>query len=479
MKAPIPHSVPNAQFLDAVPSTPWVGEFLETWDSGSRRFFLLEWARRHRKTTVALNVLIRDCIEHPRWVSLYVAPFLKQAREIVWDDPKMLFNWLPPQACVNWKKNEVKLLIKFPNGSILRLVGADKLERGRGIDCNDLFLDEFSYCDDAVWTKIFMPIMAGVSKVPRRTIFGYTPCGENHATDLFDWSMCRSKGYKLPTTGAGECFESGWWASRVLNDATQFLDREFLDICRVKWPQSLYDQEINCARVTSEEMTLITTEMLHTLNSRAAGPQIIDLRNIRRIVSIDPAFGGDVCKMMGVENGRVKIERDIKDKHNTGELVMAAKLIASDLGTRNFICDSIGNGLGVADGLAADEANYHVQYFCSSEGADTESTAEELQFANRRAEAYYYTSEQIRRINIPPITSEKLMRGLPAASRYSVVGKGKMIIQPKSKIKEWLKRSPDEEDCFVMAQYGLQFVAAESIRHRNYNRNRRPRNAMA
>lgn len=473
-------SVPNQQFLEAVPKTPWVGEFLDAWDDGERRFFLLEWSRRHRKTTVALNMLIRDCIEHAKWVSLVVGPFLKQIREIIWDDPKMLFNWLPPQTSVNWTKNEVKLLVTFPNGSILRLMGADKMERGRGIDCNDLFLDEFSYCKPDIWNTTFMPIMAGVSDIPRKTIFGYTPVGENHATDLFDWSMMRAEGHSLPTQGAATILRPQWWSSRVTNDSTKFLDPEFLKTCLAKWPRSLYDQEINCARVTVEEMTLITTEMLAQLNQRLAGV-VPDFAEDRRIVSIDPAFGGDICKLMGFENGQIKTEESIREKHNTAEIVMAGKLMAQRIGTKNFVVDAIGNGLGVADGLAIDAAGYHVQYFQSSETAtEKEDTEEMLQFANRRAEAYYYTSERIRHFEIQPILSANLIRGLPLATRYTVVGKGKMLIQPKLKIKEWLGRSPDDEDCYVMGQWGLQNVEPENQPPAHLRRAmRRPRNAMA
>jgi len=201
----------------------------------------------------------------------------------------------------------------------------------------------------------------------------------------------------------------------------------------------------------------------------------------KRIVSVDPAFGGDNCKLMGLENREIKMEEDIRDKHATGEVVMACKHMAQRLGTKNFIVDAIGNGLGVCDGLKADAAGYNVQAFQSSEAADPEtSTSDVLQFANRRAEAYYYTSELIRRFLLPPIVSARLIRGLPIATRYSVVGKGKMLIQPKLKIKEWLNRSPDDEDCFVMGQYGLKNVDPENSSPSFLRRfRRRPRNAMA
>lgn len=457
----------------------WRAEFVDAWDNNAKlRFFMLEWARRHRKTSDALTMLVRDCMMHEDWVSLVVAPFLVQAREIVWDDPKMLFTILPKEEHCAWQKNEQKLMITFPNKSILRLEGGDKLEGRRGIDCNDLLLTEFSYSKADLWTKIFMPIMAGKSAVPRRVIFDYTPCGENHATDLFDWAIQRSlQGHELPVAGKANGCMPGWWCSRVTNNATNFLDGEFLKLCVEKWPKQIYDQEINCARITTEEMTLITSAMLHELNSRLAGVYQ-DRSTPRRIVSIDPAFGGDVCKIMGMEEGEVLREESIRDKHNTAEIVMAAKLVAKQIETKNYIVDSVGNGLGVADGLSIDEAAYNVQYFNGAEAPTKDDPQELLQFANKRAEAYYYTSERIRRLEISPITSQKLMRGLPAASRYTVTSKNKLLILPKTKIREFLGRSPDDEDCYVMGQWGLQWVIAENqklVRRRSDSR----RSAMA
>jgi hypothetical protein len=457
----------------------WRAEFVDAWDNRpDLRFFMLEWARRHRKTSDALMMLVRDCMTHNDWVSLVVAPFLVQGREIVWDDPKMLFTILPNQDHCCWEKNESKLMLTFPNRSILRLEGGDKLEGRRGIDCNDLLLTEFSYCKEDLWTKIFMPIMSGQSEVARRVIFDYTPCGENHATDLFDWA-CKldEPGHDLPKAGKARDCRPGWWCSRVTNDATQFLDREFLILCRDRWPRQIYDQEINCARITQEEMTLVTSEMLHELNQCLTGVAALTDQP-KRIVSIDPAFGGDVCKIMGIEDGAVVDEDNIRDKHNTSEIVMAGKVMAQRIDTKNFIVDSVGNGLGVADGLSQDETKYHVQYFVASEGPHRNGPRDELQFANRRAEAYYYTAERIRRFETAPITSQRLMRGLPIASRYSVSGKNKILIQPKTNIKEVLGRSPDDEDAYVMGQWGLQFVQPENEMAKHSESRSRPRSAM-
>ena len=442
--------IPTAEFDRGLEDTPWAKEFIRAFDSEKYRFFMLEWARRHRKTTVGINMLIRDCMLNSKWVSIYVAPYLKQAREIIWDDPKMLFKWLPEREACGWTKNEVKLMITFPNGSIFRLVGADKLERGRGIDCNTLFLDEFSYCQETVWTKIFMPIMSGVSAIPRKTLFGYTPNGDNHATNLFDWSCCLSDpGGRLPYKGSGRKFKPGWWVSRVTNDATGFLDPEFLELCREKWPKEVYDQEINCARVTEEQKTLITSALLASLKSRDW--DIDWIPEMRRIISCDPAFGGDECPIGYFENTQLK-DLDISYDRDPAKVVGSLLDMSYKHDCCNFIIDKVGVGEAVVYGLhekSDDKRPLNVLTFDSRNKAGNDD-----RFGNLRSEAWWFVMKKCMDLLCAYPSDPETVREIPFASRYRLGGKGLIYIEEKDKIRELLGRSPDRAEMWMMAQYG-------------------------
>jgi len=153
----------------------------------------------------------------------------------------------------------------------------------------------------------------------------------------------------------------------------------------------------------------------------------------------------------------------IRDRHKTNEIVMAAKVVAQKLGTKNIIVDAIGVGLGVADGLASDEAGYNVQYFKSSEKAkQNKDSLQALQSANRRADAYFYASQQVQHFLTGPVKNSVLLRQLPIASKYTIqTSSGKLIILPKIKIKEELGCSPDDSDCWVMGVWGSQNVQPE------------------
>src|SRR5258705_12080180 len=79
------------------------------------RFKVLVWHRKAHKTTLAVNELFRwaNAVKGTYW---YVAPFLNQAKKIVFQDPEMMPKYCPADI---WdKKNTGESFITFPNVSI-------------------------------------------------------------------------------------------------------------------------------------------------------------------------------------------------------------------------------------------------------------------------------------------------------------------------------------------------------------------------
>ena len=452
--------------------------------------FICEWHRRCRKTTAALNLNIREAYRVPKSKYGMIAPTQVMARNIIWDDPRMLRSYLPNKREMDWKLNEQKMLVTFDNGSLLKFGGADEPDSWRGTDFVGVTCDEWALMKENLWTEILRPVIGGPlpddtkkKQLFRWSMFLYTPKGMNHASRMFDDACCMSEGGTLPDCGIAPMLKPNTFASRVIGEKSGIFSQAELARMKEEMPRALYDQEIDCSRVTSEEMTLITTAMLYALNNfHAENDQKIS-DDSRKIVAIDPAFGGDVCRIMGMENCEEIAGDRIRDKHKTNEIVMAAKVVAAKIGTKNFICDSIGNGLGVADGLAADKAKYNVQYFNSSERAtEKHDTLEALQCANRRAEAYFYASEQIQHFKTGPTKDNELMRQLSIASKYKTqLSSGKLIILPKEVIKKELGHSPDDADCWVMGVWGTQFAPNENVtrdRVGHRARDRKPESAF-
>ena len=471
------------------------------------RFLILEWHRRAHKTTLALNLLIRECCKYPFSKYAYITPTQVWAREIVWDDPTILWAALPDKAEMDWTPNEQKMIIKFANGSILKIGGSDKPDAWRGIDADGVVLDEWSLHHPETWTEIFRPIIAGPKKPEHRkrwAMFLYTPKGPNHATRMFNNAACVESEARLPVNGKAAQCKPGWFASRLTAVVSGIIPQSELELMLQEVAEGIisqaeYDQEMLCKRLTEEERTLITSAMLGRLDEIKWEIYRDSAKEIRRIVAIDPAFGGDVCALKAFENGRELDSRNIKNPNiRTNDIVFEAKLLAEQIETKNFIIDCIGVGKGVADGLMDDVAGYDVQYFhsasvsqLSSKGTDKKNPLIEAnRYANKKAEAVAYAATLIRKCEVEAIVDAETRRQLVALSKYKVARNGKMLMILNDDVKKELGCSPDKGLCWIYGQWGLQFVDPvrneELIRydeamqdHRERKRKaRRPRSPM-
>jgi hypothetical protein len=85
----------------------------------------------------------------------YVAPQYNQAKDISWTYVKRLTADVP-----GMEYNETELRADFPNGSRLRLYGADNPDRLRGIFLDGVVLDEVADMRPRVWGEIIRPLLA-------------------------------------------------------------------------------------------------------------------------------------------------------------------------------------------------------------------------------------------------------------------------------------------------------------------------------
>lgn len=458
-------TIPTKQFVDGMHEHQ--RDVLAAFDRGGTWSFWLEWARRHRKTTLAVNLLIREACRYERAKYVYVSPYQAETRKIVWDDPTMLPNALPDKAEMGWKANDTKMLIKFANGSMIQFGGADEPDSIRGIDAIGLVLDERALIKESVWTEIFLAIIMGDlpphlvgTGVFRWVMSLYTPKGINHATIGFDKACCLAEGGTLPECGKAAKMKPGYYASRLDGELAGIMSNAALAIAKEEAPLVIYEQEFRCHRTTQEERTLITSAMLQALSKVDWEVTRRTFKDVRRIVSIDPGFGGDLCDLKGFENNR-ELAHEQFHPHMTHEIVAGGKLMAQEIGTKNFIVDCIGIGKGIADGLQQDEANYNVQYFGSAEkptDAPTKKGQRKSLFANKKAQAAFYVSTQVKAMKVQAVTRPELLRQIPLATRYKVTGAGQVILLPKDEVKKDLGCSPDDSDSWVQGIYGLQFV---------------------
>ncbi len=109
--------------------------------------------RRGGKTVSRVNELIRGALteplERPRFA--YIAPYLKQAKAVVWD---YLKHYSAPFVEHGAVFRESELRVDYPNGAQVRLYGADNADALRGIYLDGVVFDEYGTMDPKIWPVV-------------------------------------------------------------------------------------------------------------------------------------------------------------------------------------------------------------------------------------------------------------------------------------------------------------------------------------
>lgn len=217
-------AVPNEKFMTGM--TDFQGEVMRDFDNNVCRFFMLNWHRRARKSSLAINLLIKECVAHPMTRYGYITSTYVAAKNIIWRDPNMIKSYLPMDQVK--KINETELYVEFKNGSILSLHGADKPDSIAGVDFEGVVIDEWQLTKEDVWTKILRPIMAQHEK--RWAMFIFTPKGKNHVHKMW----CASKD------------REGWKRYELKASDSGIFTQKALDDMKIEVPESTYLQEMEC-----------------------------------------------------------------------------------------------------------------------------------------------------------------------------------------------------------------------------------------
>lgn len=133
----------------------------------NKKTIFLECGRKFGKTEMLAYCLYRYCLLYPGSACYFIAPYQKQAKEIVWANGR-LQNFFQPLVDPKTQKthtglnrdqafqlmeelkekygvkvNESEMRIRFGNGSFIKLDGADSYEAYRGITPDLVVYDEF------------------------------------------------------------------------------------------------------------------------------------------------------------------------------------------------------------------------------------------------------------------------------------------------------------------------------------------------
>lgn len=200
-------------------------------DSGITRAVVV-WHRRSGKDLTLWNLTIKKAIERVG-TYYYLLPTYKQARKIIWDGMNDGFRFIDHiPAELRTKMNEQEMKIELVNGSIIQLVGTDRIDSIVGTNPIGCVFSEYSLQNPQAWSFI-RPILA---ENDGWAVFNYTPRGKNHG-----WEM-----YKNHRNS------DGWFVQKLTVEDTcaidpKVLEREREDMLQTTGDDALYMQEYMCS----------------------------------------------------------------------------------------------------------------------------------------------------------------------------------------------------------------------------------------
>ena len=181
--------------------------------------------RRAGKTVACVMDLIDAALrcKKPDGRFSYISPTYTQSKDTAWSYLKRFTNDIP-----GVEQRESDLMVIFPNGSRVRLYGADNFDRLRGTYADGMVVDEYADIDPRAWPEVLRPSLAD-----RRgwAVFIGTPKGRNDF-------------YKIHENAR---HDPDWFSLVLRADETNILPQYELDDMRQMLTPEQYAQELLCS----------------------------------------------------------------------------------------------------------------------------------------------------------------------------------------------------------------------------------------
>jgi hypothetical protein len=385
------------------------------------RFSVLVVHRRGGKTVLAVNSLIHAALNDQTGVGryAYVAPLLKMSKAVAWDYFRQFAGKVPG---VVFRESELR--VDFPNGSRIRLYGADNPDSLRGIKLSGVCVDEVAQCPPELWGEVLRPALADLAPASWALFIG-TPKGVNLFSELYQSAITDESG--------------NWYAAMWDVDRTGVIDPIELEDARRTMSDAQYRQEFLCDFSASQDNTLITIDIV----SEAVQRHINDeawLEGLPKVIGVDVARFGDDRSVIQKRWGHHAYEPGVHTKIDNMALV---GLVAQEF--NEFKPDALfvdgGRGEGVIDRLR--QLGYpviEVQF-----GARASNDAH---FTNKRSEMWDGMRAWLEAGGCLP-NNRHLKQDLNTPT-YSFDQSNRMVLEKKESIKKRGLPSPDLGDALAL-----------------------------
>lgn len=395
----------------------------------AHRFVVLVAHRRFGKTVLAVNHLLRQALlcGRERGLFAYVAPFRNQAKQIAWSYLKHYSAPVPGREV-----NEGELSVRLPGGSTIRLFGADNPDALRGLYFDGVVLDEVAQMKPEVWQEIIRPALADRRG---RALFIGTPKGVNLFSELY------ARAREAMDRESGR-YDPSWAALCYRVDETRVLDPDEVEQLRKELSESAWRQEMLCDFSASADDTLIPIDLVTEACARRIPYE--DMEDLPVILGVDVArFGSDssvICARRGLQAFAPVVLRGLDNME-------LADRIAGEMAVREpeAVFIDAGQGQGVIDRLR------HMGH----EVVEVPFGGRPLQtgrFVNRRSEMWFGLREWLKSGGCLDAGGEHgaRLKSELAAPRYWYDAAGRIVLEPKDRIRERLGASPDMADALAL-----------------------------
>ncbi len=383
-----------------------------------RRFSVLACHRRFGKTILAVNTLINAALTTDEGLFAYVAPYLKQARQIAWDLCIAYSQMIP-----GMDYNRSEGAVRFPNGSKILLAGSDNDQALRGLGLSGCVADEIADFRPETWPEVIRPALAADGRGRQGWFLAIgTPKGMNQFYDLFAHAQA----------------DPEWYAGMFRVDETEleWLSDEELELSKLVMSDAQYRQEWLCDFAASADNVLITIDMVSEACARHKHE--MDLEGLPKILGVDVArFGDDrsvIQRRWGLLAYEPMVLENVDNMHLAGVVAQQIERFKPDA---TFIDG--GRGEGVIDRLRqTGHPVIEVQF-----GA----RAINPRYGNKRTEMWDLMANWIKEGGaLPGLTDLKTDLVSPT---YSFDAANRMKLEPKEKMKERGLRSTDLADALA------------------------------
>jgi len=382
----------------------------------AKRFNVLVVHRRGGKTVSAIMWLIDGACRCELALGRfgYIAPELKQAREIAWDYLKFYTKDIPHSVA-----NETNLTVTFGNGAKISLYGADKPDRIRGSYFDRVVLDEVAQMKTTLWGQVIRPMLADREG---EALFIGTPKGINLFSERYNFARAH------PDT---------WYSELLTYHDSGALSESEVAAMREDMTDNEFAQEMLCDFSASTSNALIS--MAEVEESFDRGLADHDFNWSPRVMGVDTAWMGNDRSAIARRQGQALLA--LRSYRQLGPMELVTTVCGQ---AATWQPDCIFVDAGFLPGIYQGVTNLGYKALPVMFG----DPPDEPRFANKRAEMWFGIRDWVRGGGAMPRSTE-LAQDL-CAPTYKVNANGKILLESKEDMRSRGLPSPDLGDALAV-----------------------------